>query len=60
MEMPHFFPLGGGLELTQTERQEDQLVLHVKATSVLATWDVRSKKASCSFAQLRPIPEQES
>lgn len=33
METPQFFPLGEGLELTQMERQEEQLVLHVTATS---------------------------
>jgi len=33
MQTPHFFPLGEGLELTEMERQEDQLVLHVMATS---------------------------
>lgn len=33
METPQFFPLGEGLELTQMERHEDQLVLHVTATS---------------------------
>jgi len=33
MEPPHFFLLGEGLELTEMERQEDQLVLHVTATS---------------------------
>ena len=32
METAQFFPLGEGLELTQMERQEDQLVLHVTAT----------------------------
>jgi transposase len=33
METPLFFLLGEGLELTRVERQEDQLVLHVTATS---------------------------
>ncbi|HEU5379848.1 MAG TPA: ISL3 family transposase [Ktedonobacteraceae bacterium] len=33
METPQFFPLGEGLELTQMEQHEDQLVLHVTATS---------------------------
>lgn len=33
MEAPQFFLLGEGLELTQMERDEDQLVLHVTATS---------------------------
>src|SRR5215831_9746869 len=33
METPHFFPLGEGVELTQIERQQDQLVLHVTAIS---------------------------
>jgi len=36
METLQFFPLGGGLELTQMERQEDQLVLHVTATEPYA------------------------
>lgn len=36
MQTPHFFPLGEGLELTEIERQEDQLVLHVTATSSTA------------------------
>jgi transposase len=33
MEASQFFPLGEGLELTQMEQHEDQLVLHVTATS---------------------------
>jgi hypothetical protein len=33
MEIPHVFPLGEGLELTQMEKEEDQCVLHVTATS---------------------------
>jgi transposase len=33
MEISQIFPLGEGLELTEMERQEDQLVLHVTATS---------------------------
>jgi transposase len=33
MDTPQFFPLGEELELTQTEQREDQLVLHVTATS---------------------------
>lgn len=36
MQTPQFFPLGQGVELTQLERQEDQLVLHVTATSSTA------------------------
>lgn len=36
MEMPHFFPLGEGVELAQMERRGDQLVLHVTATSLSA------------------------
>ena len=33
METPLFFSVGEGLELTQTERLEGQLALHVTATS---------------------------
>jgi transposase len=33
MQTPQFFLLGEGVELTQIERQKDQLVLHVTATS---------------------------
>jgi len=36
METPQFFPLGEGLELTQIEQQEDQLVLHITTTSPCA------------------------
>jgi transposase len=32
MEMPYVFPLGEGLELTQMERNEEKLILHVRAT----------------------------
>src|SRR5579883_379420 len=33
METAQFFPFGEGLELTQMEQHDDQLVLHVTATS---------------------------
>src|SRR5579859_6540255 len=34
------------------------LLLLETLTPVMATWDVRSKKAYCSFAQFMTIPEQ--
>ncbi len=33
MEIPQFFPLGEGLELTQIEQHEGQLVFHVTSIS---------------------------
>ena len=32
MAMSYVFPLGEGLELTQMERNQEKLILHVKAT----------------------------
>jgi hypothetical protein len=36
MEMSYVFPLGEGLELTQMERNEEKLILHVRATGTAA------------------------
>jgi hypothetical protein len=36
MEISYVFPLGEGLELTQMERSEEQLILHVRATGTAA------------------------
>ena len=53
--MPHFFPLGGGLELTQTERQEDQLVLHVTATSPSALCPLCQQPATRLHSRYRRV-----
>ena len=55
MEMPHFFPLGEGIELTQMERQEDQLVLHVAATSPSALCPLCQKKAVRLHSRYRQV-----
>ena len=36
MEMSDVFPLGEGLELTQMERNQEKLILHVRATGTAA------------------------
>ncbi|HEU5376756.1 MAG TPA: hypothetical protein VFV38_15075 [Ktedonobacteraceae bacterium] len=51
MRTPQFLPLGEGLELTQMEQQEDQLVLHVTATSPNALCPrVSSSPPACTAA----------
>lgn len=53
MEMPHVFPLGEGVELTQIERQEDQFVFHVTATSPSALCPLCQQPASRLHSRYR-------
>lgn len=55
METPHFFPLGEGLELTQMERQEEQLVLHVTATSPSALCPLCQQPATHLHSRYRRV-----
>ena len=53
--MPQFFPLGEGLELTQMEQQEDQLVLHVTATSPNALCPLCQQPATHLHSRYRRV-----
>ena len=55
METSLFFPLGEGLELTQVERQEDQLVLHVTATSPSALCPLCQQLATHLHSRYRRV-----
>ena len=55
MQTPHFFPLGEGLELTEMERQEDQLVLHVMATSRSARCPLCNQPATRLHSRYRRL-----
>ena len=55
METPHFFPLGEGLKLTQIERQADQLVLHVTATSNNALCPLCAQPATRLHSRYRRV-----
>jgi transposase len=55
METPQFFPLGEGLELTHLERQEDQLVLHVTATSPSAMCPLCQQPATRLHSRYRRV-----
>jgi transposase len=55
METPQFFPLGEGLELTQMERLEDQLVLHVTATSLSALCPLCQQPATRLHSRYRRV-----
>lgn len=55
METPEFLPLGEGLELTQMERQEDQLVLHVTATSPSALCPLCQQPATRLHSRYRRV-----
>jgi hypothetical protein len=55
MEIPHFFPLGEGVELTQMERQEDRLVLHVTATSKSALCPLCAQPATRLHSRYRRV-----
>lgn len=55
MEMPQLFPLGEGLELTQIEQPEDQLVLHVTATSPSALCPLCQQPATRLHSRYRRV-----
>jgi transposase len=55
MEPPQFFPLGEGLELTQIGQQEDQLVLHVTATSPSALCPLCQQPATRLHSRYRRV-----
>jgi transposase len=55
MQTPQFFPLGEGLELTQIERQEGQLVLHVTATSLSALCPLCHQPATRLHSRYRRV-----
>jgi DNA-binding NarL/FixJ family response regulator len=55
METPLFFPLGEGLELTQIKKQEDQLVLHVIATSPCALCPLCQQPATRLHSRYRRV-----
>jgi transposase len=55
MQTPHLFPLGEGLELTEMERQEDQLVLHVMATSRSARCPLCNQPATRLHSRYRRL-----
>lgn len=55
MQTPHFFPLGEGLELTEMDRQEDQLVLHVMATSRSARCPLCNQPATRLHSRYRRL-----
>lgn len=55
METPQFFPLGEGLELAQMEQQEDQLVLHVAATSPSALCPLCQQPATRLHSRYRRV-----
>ncbi len=55
MEIPHVFPLGEGLELTQMEKEEDQFVLHVTATSPSALCPLCQQPATHLHSRYRRV-----
>ena len=55
METSLFFPWGEGLELTQVVRQEDQLVLHVTATSPSALCPLCQQPATRLHSRYRRV-----
>lgn len=55
METAQFFPLGEGLELTQMKRHEDQLVLHVTATSPSAVCPLCGQPATRLHSRYRRV-----
>lgn len=55
MELPRFFPLGEGVELTEVERQEDQFVLHVTATSSSALCPLCQQPATRLHSRYRRV-----
>jgi transposase len=55
MEVPHGFPLGEGVELTRVERQEDQLVLSVSATSPSARCPLCQQPATRLHSRYRRV-----
>nr|WP_242527296.1 ISL3 family transposase [Ktedonosporobacter rubrisoli] len=55
MEIAQFFPLGEGLELTQIERQADQFVLHVTATSPTAVCPLCQQPATHLHSRYRCV-----
>jgi len=55
MEPPLFFLLGEGVELTEMERQEDQLVLHVTATSSTALCPLCAQPATRLHSRYRRV-----
>jgi DNA-binding NarL/FixJ family response regulator len=55
MGTAQFFPLGEGLELTQIERHEDQLVLHVTATSPNAVCPLCGQPATRLHSRYRRV-----
>ncbi len=55
MEVSHCFPLGEGIELTRVERQEDQLVLHITATSPSAVGPLRQQPATRLHSRYRRV-----
>lgn len=55
METPQFFPLGEGLELTQMEHHEDQLVLHVTATAPSALCPLCQQPATHLHSRYRRV-----
>ena len=55
METPQFFPLGEGLELTQMEQHEDQLVLHVTATAPSALCPLCQQPATHLHSRYRRV-----
>lgn len=55
METAQFFPLGEGLELTQIERQADQLVLHVTTTEPSAVCPLCQQPATHLHSRYRRV-----
>lgn len=55
MQTPQFFPLGEGVELIQLEQQEDQLVLHVAATSSTALCPLCTQPATRLHSRYRRV-----
>ena len=55
METPQFFPLGEGLELTQMEQQEDQVVFHGTATSPGAVCPLCQQPATRLHSRYRRV-----
>lgn len=53
MEMSYVFPLGEGLELTQMERNEEKLILHVRATSSRALCPLCAQPATRLHSRYR-------
>ena len=63
MEMPYVFPLGEGLELTQMERNEEQLIFHVRATSSSRSVEftpVGVSLAACADSETGPLSSEAS